>query len=100
MIGHGSEGAGSLAKIDGHRDAFPVTSPVEKSGRNDWDVYGVGGNVWEWTEEKWDSSYVLRGASWDYGDQYYLRCDRRDGRSATFQRAYVGLRLFLRPLNK
>jgi formylglycine-generating enzyme required for sulfatase activity len=37
--------------LDGYRDGNPVAAPVEQSGRNEWGLYGVGGNVWEWTSE-------------------------------------------------
>lgn len=44
---HGAEGPGSWGKIDGYNDGFAVTCPVEKSGKNDWGIYGLGCNVWE-----------------------------------------------------
>ncbi len=84
--------------IDGYTDGFAVSCPVEQSGRNDWGVYGVGGNVWEWTEEKVDSSdYVLRGASWYDGSQDTLRCAIRCMDDASNRNNYFGFRLFLRP---
>ncbi|MFA6102034.1 MAG: formylglycine-generating enzyme family protein [Victivallaceae bacterium] len=47
-------------------DGFPVSCPVEKSGMNDWGLYGVGGNVWECTvKSESDLSFAgWRGAAW------------------------------------
>jgi formylglycine-generating enzyme required for sulfatase activity/tRNA A-37 threonylcarbamoyl transferase component Bud32 len=50
--------------IDGYDDGFAVSCDVEKIWANPWGLYGVGGNVWEWTSESSGSSRVLRGASW------------------------------------
>jgi formylglycine-generating enzyme required for sulfatase activity len=63
--------------IDGYRDGFAVSAPVEQSGRNEWGLYGVGGNVWEWTSEQIGSSRVLRGASWGPYDRDLLRVGSR-----------------------
>ena len=74
---HGQEGAGSLDKIGKYNDGYPVTCPVEKSGKNEWGLYGVGGNVWQWTSEWYDNTHecrVLRGAAWDSSDSGYLEC--------------------------
>ena len=69
--------AGSM--IDGYNDGHPVTCDVGQSGINTWGLYGVGGNVWEWTSELYGTSgaRVLRGASWDGFNQEYLRCSFR-----------------------
>ena len=67
---HGQEGAGSWMKLNGYRDNHVVTTSVSSSGRNDWGLYGVGGNVLEWTSEIIsDSSHVVRGASWSDGGE-------------------------------
>jgi formylglycine-generating enzyme required for sulfatase activity len=52
--------------ISGYNDGFPVTCPVEKSGNNDWGLYGVGGNVWECTIKSSSDFYfdAWRGAAW------------------------------------
>lgn len=57
---------GNYNQMDDYNDGFPVTCPVEKSGKNDWGLYGVGGNASEYAGA--DYPFInLRGASWfDY----------------------------------
>lgn len=53
-------------KISGYNDGFPVTCPVEESGKNEWGLYGVGGNACECTvkSDKDMSFNAWRGGSW------------------------------------
>ena len=89
----GQEGAWSY-KIDGYNDGQPVTCDVERSGKNDWGLYGVGGNVWEWTGElSGGSSRVLRGAAWLYRTQGDLRCDGRLDAHPSDRINYIGFRV-------
>ncbi|MBI3987003.1 MAG: SUMF1/EgtB/PvdO family nonheme iron enzyme [Lentisphaerae bacterium] len=96
---HGQEGAGYWSKIEGHSDGFPVTCPVEKSGKNDWGLYGVGGNVWEVAAKGKDGASfgAWRGASWNYDYQRNLRCSYRIGHDESNRDYDSGFRLVLSP---
>lgn len=35
-------------------DGYVSTCPVDRFKQNDYDLYNMVGNVWEWTESKWN----------------------------------------------
>lgn len=62
--------------IRGYDDGFPVSCPVADSGANEWGIFGLAGNVWEWCEDASDISgkYKVRhGASWDFDQEPSMR---------------------------
>jgi formylglycine-generating enzyme required for sulfatase activity len=81
------------------------TVPVDSYAPNLWGLYQVHGNVWEWVEDCWNSSYlgaptdgsawttgkckigVLRGGSWTR-EASYLRSAFRYGFNANFRYYY------------
>ena len=66
------------AAIEDYDDGSAVTCPVEQSGRNSLDLYGMGGNVWECTAADSGSGFVeWRGAAWDSDMNAGLRCGFR-----------------------
>ena len=103
----GEEGTGMLygifennGCIQGHNDGFIVTAPVEQSGCNDWGIYGVGGNVWEWCADWYDSkrhSRVLRGGGWNNFEKEFLKLSHRACARPEQKNAMVGFRLVLAP---
>ena len=83
------------ARIQDYDDGFPVTCPITKSGCNAWGLFGVGGNVSEWTTDG-DGEGVLRGGSWIDSSREELACDYRfPGDDPQLVRAVGGFRLIL-----
>lgn len=91
--------------------------PVGEKRRNDFGLYDMAGNVYEWVEDCWHDNYedapkdgrawlkendgecgqrVLRGGSW-FNDPDYLRSASRFGRDPDFRDNDLGFRLVCRP---
>ncbi len=83
--------------IDRYNDGFAATCSVEESGKNDWNLYGVGGNAWEMATKNGNpaSFGAWRGASWVGYSPVYLRCDCRSGRDGSLRNGGSGFRLVL-----
>ena len=86
----------SSKEMGGYRDGFAVAAPVELSGRNEWGLYGVGGNVWEWTSDGYSQRRVSRGASWLYADKH-LAIDYTSTQKKSKKDRSIGFRVLLAP---
>ena len=85
-----------LSFIKGYRDTHVGACDVEKSWKNQWGLYGVGGNVWECTTDIPNGRFdAWRGASWYSHFQGELRSSYRLDRYAFAKDAFYGFRLVL-----
>ena len=55
---------GDFPKENNLRDGYAGTAPVDSFEPNDYGVYNMVGNVWEWTEGGSDKERPLRGGSY------------------------------------
>lgn len=62
--------------VPGYNDDHTVTAPVEKSWKNEWGLYGVGGNVWEAcaADSTGQTFGSWRGGSWWNNTEQQMRC--------------------------
>lgn len=87
--------------ISGYDDGYAVTAPVENSGMNELGIFGLGGNVWEWTGDWFDSAtkeYKIRkGGSWDFDEQSSLSLNARGVDRAAARYDTIGFRVVVAP---
>jgi hypothetical protein len=84
--------------IEGFRDNHPFTSPVGSYAPNRLGIFDLGGNVWEWCEDKYEytsSSRVLRGGAWYFSNPGFLLSSSRLGYDPSYRGLSLGFRVVL-----
>ncbi|MGB3120616.1 MAG: serine hydrolase [Verrucomicrobiales bacterium] len=86
--------------MEGYADGFALTSPVMSFPPNELGIYDLGGNVWEWCEDWFNSEkklHVLRGASWGSSARAPLLSSYRGKQTADRRWRCDGFRCVLVP---
>ncbi len=85
--------------IEGYTDGFATTAPVGSFEPNQFGIYDLGGNAWEWCEDLFapgGTERVGRGASWVNSAKSPLSSSRMNEPGEKRQRD-IGFRIVLAP---
>ncbi|MDZ4815910.1 MAG: bifunctional serine/threonine-protein kinase/formylglycine-generating enzyme family protein [Verrucomicrobiota bacterium] len=95
---HDDDWPSGWVDTNGYRDGYARTSPVGTFAPNQYGIYDMGGNVWEWCDERYSDKhfhYVLRGASWNTEDSTSWVTSRRIFSPSDFRTTSRGFRIVL-----
>jgi len=87
--------------VEGYNDGYAASAPVDAAGMNELGIFGLAGNVWEWTLDWMDETrqeYKLRkGGSWDFDRQESLRINARGLDKPDARYGTIGFRVVVAP---
>ncbi|MEO6787417.1 MAG: SUMF1/EgtB/PvdO family nonheme iron enzyme, partial [Chthoniobacteraceae bacterium] len=84
--------------IEGYSDGYATTSPVGSFAPNQYGLFDMSGNVWQWCEdplEPGSAERVLRGASWNNCDPIGLLSSSRYHGARGYRSINYGFRCVL-----
>ncbi len=97
-----AEDASSEVTIGDYEDGFAALAPVGQftpiraGGEDqDWNIYDLGGNVWEWVADNYKELGTLRGGAWNTHNQSNLESRHRRPQAATSRQDFIGFRVVL-----
>jgi formylglycine-generating enzyme required for sulfatase activity len=85
----------SWTVIPDYHDSYPRTAPVSAFNPNALGLCALGGNVWEWCMDKFETALnwrTLRGGSWATSRQEELLSSYRRGYGPLFRSDEIGFR--------
>lgn len=88
--------------LEGYSDDFPNTAPVGSFRPNDYGIYDLSGNVYEWCEDfhqPYTTARVLRGGSWLGGSREGLLSSSRAENKSDNRDNILGFRCVLGHVN-
>jgi sulfatase-modifying factor enzyme 1 len=85
--------------IDGYTDGFATTAPVMSFKPNEFGIYDLGGNLYEWCSDRYGEGEidwrVLRGAAWNEKDAGMMLSSKRAYNTSTAHQTFYGFRVVL-----